>query len=322
MYKHLKSWWSRLKEVINLCHFIGIKNVLTLWLLWVINFLKFNKNGLEKFDYRKKEYVLDWLFEKYGKLVPENFETVTDIENEEKIWVFWYQGIDKMPEIIKMCYMSICKHSNGHKVILLSKDNIDDYVKLPDYIYEKLNKGIISFTHFSDILRINLLYNHGGVWMDSSLFITSPINTESYSNLFYSIKNKPLVDSTISDYRWAGFYLYSREQSPAFYFFKELFDAYWKENIFLIDYLLIDYSFEMLYLKNEQFRKTVNTTPYSNPNLHLLVDVLNFPYDANFFNQFKQETNIFKLTYRVKFEKLVNDKKTLYGHLIDNYFRT
>jgi hypothetical protein len=324
MYRYLQSWWSRLKEIINLYRFIGLMKSINLGLLWVINFLHFNKNGIEKFDYRKKEYVLNWLFDKYEKLIPKKFEVVPDgNENvEKKIWVYWHQGYDDMPEVIKMCYKSVRQHSNGHKVILLSKDNIAEYVKIPNFIYEKQSKGIISLTHFSDILRINLLYNHGGLWLDSSLFITSPINTKSYNNVFYSIKNKPLIHGTISDYRWATFYLYSNKQSPALYVFKELFSRYWKENVFLIDYFLFDYFFEMLYVKNRKFKELIDITPLSNPNLHLMVDILNCPYDKDVFNTFIENTSVFKLTYRMKFMKTINNQKTLYGYIIDKYLNS
>ena len=46
-------------------------------------------------------------------------------------------------------------------------------VNMPDYIIRKQQSGEIDLTHFSDILRMMLLAQHGGIWMDSTLLIPS-----------------------------------------------------------------------------------------------------------------------------------------------------
>lgn len=51
--------------------------------------------------------------------------------------------------------------------------NYKDYVNMPDYIIRKQQSGEIDLTHFSDILRMMLLAQHGGIWMDSTLLIPS-----------------------------------------------------------------------------------------------------------------------------------------------------
>lgn len=69
-----------------------------------------------------------------------------------------------MPEIVKMCYRTQVKYaeSNNTKIILLSKDNICDYINIPQVILDKVERKIITLTHFSDIIRIYLLEQYGG----------------------------------------------------------------------------------------------------------------------------------------------------------------
>lgn len=87
------------------------------------------------------------------------------------IWVFWWQGELAMPPVIKECYKSILRNCNGRTVVLLDQNNFKDYITLPDYILRKFYEGVISKTHFSDILRVGLLKEYGGMWIDAAIFV-------------------------------------------------------------------------------------------------------------------------------------------------------
>lgn len=92
------------------------------------------------------------------------------------IWVFWWQGEENMPTIVKACYNSIKKNRGLYKVILLDQKNFYNYVNIPTYILNKLESGKISITHFSDILRFNLLAKYGG-WMLPYIYLKA-LNTK------------------------------------------------------------------------------------------------------------------------------------------------
>ena len=61
------------------------------------------------------------------------------------------------PELVKICVNSIRKNAGDHKVIILTEDNYKDYVDMPSWVEEKREKGIISRTHYSDILKIDVI---------------------------------------------------------------------------------------------------------------------------------------------------------------------
>ena len=67
------------------------------------------------------------------------------------------------------------KHITDHEIIFIDMNNLSKYVKIPDYMLEKYKKGIISHAHFADIVRIFLLREYGGLWMDTSTFLTGKI---------------------------------------------------------------------------------------------------------------------------------------------------
>lgn len=82
-----------------------------------------------------------------------------------RIWVFWGQGFENAPSIVKQCNKQL--HYQASKlqdlqVIELDLKNYEKYVQLPKDIVEQFNSGSLSIVNFSDILRSFLLRDYGG----------------------------------------------------------------------------------------------------------------------------------------------------------------
>ena len=54
------------------------------------------------------------------------------------VWIFWMQGYENAPLLVKKCINSVRK-STAHPVHILSKDNLKEYCEIPEYIYIKYN---------------------------------------------------------------------------------------------------------------------------------------------------------------------------------------
>ena len=163
-------------------------------------------------NYLEKNY--DSLIQKYMHQVSSSNKDIPNI-----IWVCWWQGLENAPEIVKVCFESIKKFAGERKVILITQNNYQDYVDIPDYIIEKVKKGIISITHFSDVLRVNLLSKHGGIWIDATCLLTANI-FEDFIPEFYTVK-LPHNDKEvcISDGKWCIFFMGSSKNNILFNFF-------------------------------------------------------------------------------------------------------
>lgn len=286
--------------------------------IWVSSLFIINKVTITYLK-RKHNYILSFLFARYDEYVPKSFSKEPYEKNcsleELPIWVLWFQGEKEMPDIAKLCYRNIKKYANGRKVILLTKDNIDKYLQIPNNIYEKVYNGCITYTHFSDLIRVSLLYLYGGTWIDATVFIKAPIDNSNSNKIFDSIKIHPLSQENISGYRWTGFYLFSYPKSEAMKCFRDVMFAYWKDDFKkIIDYFLIDYTFTMLYIKNKQFKYIIDNHPYANEHIHDIQTLLDEKYNGQF--EKWNDTNIFKLNKKFKY----NDTTvlTVYKYMLKN----
>ena len=113
----------------------------------------------------------------------------------------WWQGESNAPPTVKACIHSMRKNSGNHPVIVLDQSNYKKYVALPQYIEKKREKGVISLTHFSDIIRINLLNTYGGLWLDSTIYVNRQISEEVFEKNFYTVKMNGAV------FCWAGLHI-------------------------------------------------------------------------------------------------------------------
>lgn len=95
-------------------------------------------------------------------------------DNNEKIFTIWLQGEENAPDLVKACFRSVRKNCK-QELVVLDEATLNQYITLPDIIWKKRSEGKIKNAHFADICRVELLYEHGGLWLDSTGFATAPI---------------------------------------------------------------------------------------------------------------------------------------------------
>lgn len=242
-----------------------------------------------------------------------------DYNPNAPIWYLWLQGEDKMPEIPQLCLYSIRKFSNGHPVLVLSWNNLHEYVDLPAYIKNLYNEGYITSTHFSDILRMALLSQRGGLWLDATVLVTKPLPDEIFKEPIFSIKNKSF-GYFVSDCRWTGFCMAGWRNSVLARNVYEIFCEYWKRNKYLIDYFFIDFVIDILYNSNNEIRNLIDEVPYNNENVHKLAPLLCKKFDETQFQELTKDTFLFKLNWRRYTQEELNQDSDNYYYFLKNKF--
>ena len=100
------------------------------------------------------------------------------------IFLLWLQGWENAPYLQKEVAKSWEIQNPTWKVEYVTLSNLKQYVTDIDYIYDK-TKQFIPQT-ISDIIRISLLYNHGGVWADATMLCMQPLDGWVNDNLLFN----------------------------------------------------------------------------------------------------------------------------------------
>lgn len=231
----------------------------------------------------------------------------------DTIWFFWWQGKDQITDLSNKCYKSLLKNKGKRKVVFISKNNFQEYAKLPDYIVEKFEAGLITKTHFSDILRFNLLRNYGGLWVDATLYFTASLDMFKTQELITCSGYPDELKYNIAYGRWTGFFIGGPREIDIFSFMDNFFLEYWKQNDYLIDYYLIDYALHYAWQKNlSAFRDICKKNSGKQPRLFDLQSKLGEDYDSSQWEALKEKTCVFKLSNKMNFRR---GKGTLYYKL-------
>ena len=89
------------------------------------------------------------------------------------IWLMWWQGLAGAPELVKRCYSSWQHHNPDWNIVLLDETNVQAYVDIQEIRAFDSN---IRLQALSDIIRVHLLAQHGGVWVDATCFCCRPLD--------------------------------------------------------------------------------------------------------------------------------------------------
>lgn len=277
----------------------------------------FSKKSLEIVRLSVNNKILKKLRRKYKKFVNESKERIVAQNLKHKpgdtIWIYWGQGIENAPELVKSCYSSVKENIKDRKIILLDDNNYKEYVSFPAHIQAKVDKGIISKTHFSDLLRLELLIKYGGTWMDSTVFCSGD-NYDKFmldSDLFFFQCLKPGLDGHTTC--MSSWFLTATTNNNVLLLTKELLYKYWTNHNKMVDYFLIhDFMQISLETFKEEWEKVI---PVDNATEHILLLNLNKEYNDECWNYIKNQRAFHKLSYKTKIDKSV--KGSYYNILID-----
>ena len=289
-------------------------------LLTKLDFIHFPTKYLYEFYYKVIIYLLQNDFKVADeqiklKSIPKSNQT------QNFVWFMWWQGMENAPQIVRVNYKRVKKLFGDDNVVLISKSNYKDFTDVSNEIISKVNKGEITFTQWSDILRFNLLKNHGGMWIDSTVIVSNAF--VSYFNQkkkekFFSICSDREEYHYISHSLWTSWLCGGSPNYELFIFMDEFFKTYFRNHQLNVDYYLIDDAIYYYYLTHTNFQRMIGQQrQYWEPYLF----VNNFSKKS--FNRYlymfskEREYSVQKFSYKGKFS-LLPQKDTLFYKIIEN----
>lgn len=248
-------------------------------------------------------------------------DSVVDIRanDSRNVWCAWFQGEEDMPDVVRKCIISQKENiPSGISYTLLTLKTIDDYIEIPGYIIDKVRKGTLTFTHLSDIIRFKALYEYGGIWLDSTVYVTNHISEDYFNLPIYSIqekKNEGISDDAFYDIL-CSFVIGGAPKSVLFEFCYELMMEYQRRHNWLIDEHLINICYAIAYTMFRKTRTTIDMIGRNNPDRQLLNDIANDLYDEKKCCTLLNKQVFHKLNWRRKYIEKKRLKSTNYGVVV------
>lgn len=266
---------------------------------------------LKRGNQRKHRKIVDYISKYCEEKLPEGYSIKSTITNDCPYWVFWYQGLENAPELIKSLHNQLLRCKGLHKVIMLDKNNLSQYVELPDYVWDKVALGTITLTHLSDLVRMSLLSNWGGYWIDATILLSKPI--PDYTTSYYSIRsNTPNPRFPGGGNNWSAYFIGTGEKNAIAKYILDAFLNYWKKEKYMIDYFLVDYFTYIAFEKFPEFKQIILSNPIDNPNASLLQHCFNDEYSEVRWDGIFNSQVIHKLSYKLP----IREGNTIWKHIV------
>ena len=249
------------------------------------------------------ETVIPNYFKRYlpaAAAIPER-KVVKD-DRGEKIWTLWLQGEDKAPPLVKACFRSIRKHCK-QELIVLDENTIWNYISLPKEIIEKRKAGKIKHAHFADICRVELLYEHGGIWLDSTGFATSAIPDWIIKEDFFVYMAGQKVGSPYSYMQ--NCFIRARKGAYLLDAWRAMILDYWIHENHSFDYFMHQLLFKILVTNDERAKKYFAKMPHvdQDPTHALWWAYGAKPFDKKIFDDVTKDSFFQKTTYNSPWAK-------------------
>jgi hypothetical protein len=181
---------------------------------------------------------------------------------EKNIFLLWLQGWEHAAWLNKQVAASWKCNNPGWKIHFIDFSNLKDYVSDIDYIYDE--RKDISPQAKSDIIRLSLLKNHGGVWADATLLCMQPLDHWVYEAVepagiwMYHGRGGGME----KEVGLASWFIVSKKEGYIIQKWKEECDRYWIHYDSTDNYCWMDGLFKYLFYHDELFQGTWHKCPY------------------------------------------------------------
>lgn len=261
------------------------------------------RRPIEEIYYAYQPRIVSAIRNKYQPLIMERLafyeKESLPHERADVVWFCWLQGIEQAPQMVKHCLASLKKNLPGREIIVIDEQNRRQYATLPAHIEEKWKKKLIPPALFSDLLRLELLIEHGGTWIDSTVLCTgsnylpASLDTDLF---FYQFKSS-------ADARYAGisnWFITACRNNPLLLALRDGLFAYWKDFDCVLEYFVFHRLFDLIAVGRPE---AISAMPYAySPDALALGHNWEKPFDAASWERLVSRVAFHKLTYKVKEE--------------------
>lgn len=231
--------------------------------------------------------------------------------HSDKVWVCWMQGIEAAPDIVRVCYHSLLDHLGDREVVLLTKENIEQYVDLPDFIEKKFKDGKLPIAHYMDLLRLELLIRYGGTWIDATVLCTGDYPKEILDADLFFFQQLPKGKTRFLGI--SNWFISSCAGNWVLMELRALLYRYWEQYDCVVHYYMFHLFFGMIVEKRPDV--AARMPKYGNRVPHYLSRRMGDEYDAEWMEKLKTHSCFHKLSSRLE-KSVLESEGTFYDIVI------
>ncbi|WP_273754870.1 capsular polysaccharide synthesis protein [Leuconostoc mesenteroides] len=272
--------------------------------------------------------VQEYIFSKYNEVF-KNFENVhfDKAQQPDKIiWTAWFQGESNAPISIQYALESIKRHAKEYRVIVITNANLKNFIDIPDNIESAVQQKKISLAHYADWIRLKLLSEYGGVWLDATSYMVKPLPEKIWQ--YDLLTWNEMIDFTGDDI-YAGIpfveyfnngFLVAKKNSTFYRFAVEITEKLLMDPILTVDYFANFKAYLVAFEKIPLFQQQRELMKPIAENGFLVKQYWNSPIENWIKLEFQSDKTIFfNLIYKELWNEQSNGQETVQQFLINNY---
>ena len=224
-------------------------------------------------------------------------EDTMDEDGPRRVFSLWLQGEDKAPALVKACLGSI-RQNAGCEVVVLDESTLGNWISLPESVIRKYMDGRIRPAHFADLCRLELLYRHGGVWMDATDFLPAPLPEWLWREDFFVYQG----GDTLPGF-WGGVqncFIRARKGSYLVKVWRDAAFSYWEKENSAVDYFLHQRLLTLSVRENRRAGELFGAMPAlpQDPTHLLWFNYADAPFEESLFREISAASLFQKTDYR------------------------
>lgn len=209
---------------------------------------------------------------------------------DPKIFVYWEQGFDAAPPVVRACRQRLVD-LHGSDVVELDRQRLHELVDIPVDVRLHAESDR---THFSDIARFALLHRYGGVWIDATCLVT-----DSVLSRFDALVRSGFFAFRYHDALTSNWFLAAQPGSYVTGMMYQGLCAYWRHRDIDVHYYMAHHMFESLYYLDERFAAIWDATiDLSSHPPHELQKAMQEPYTPARLDTLLAKSFVHKLTHK------------------------
>lgn len=254
--------------------------------------------------------VAKFLHRKYASLIAQKQINYSEGQREEyfPIWVFWWQGEVEAPKIVKICIENTRKHAGPHPVHVISRENYESFVSLPSALLKEVQNGKISVTHLSDVLRMTLLAELGGLWLDATVYCTKLLDGPQFEQPVFTGRNPGGDYTNVSNWEWTTYAMFGWKGNWLYSLVRDVFYRYLEEHSYFVDYFLMDHIIRLVTRVCVPAAQELRMVECNNEDVYLLNQQFDNAYTEKLEWAYKNsQTWLYKLTWKKEYALKTED---------------